>query len=117
MKMRTQTTMLLVSILMFSLIAGCITNDSTSETNPETLEVDSNNPSEDSQATTATDNMVTEVPKVYITTDISPEGLIEVYEAMGRDLTGNVAVKVHSGEPGGEGNSVSIWYIRSCLPS
>ncbi|TQD25065.1 hypothetical protein [Methanolobus vulcani] len=57
MKMRKQTTMLLVSILMFSLIAGCITDDSTLETNPETLEVDRNNPNEDSQATTSMDNI------------------------------------------------------------
>ncbi|MDK2939168.1 MAG: uncharacterized protein PWQ51_1332 [Methanolobus sp.] len=108
MKMRKQTTILLVSILMFSLIAGCITDDSASETDSERLEADSNNPGENSQMTTAKDNVSTEVPKVYMTTDISPEGLIAVYEAMNRDLTGNVAVKLHSGEPGSEDNN----YLR-----
>lgn len=42
-----------------------------------------------------------EVSKVYMTTDISPEGLIEVYQALGREATSNVAVKLHMGEPGG----------------
>lgn len=38
---------------------------------------------------------------VYITSDISPEGLMAVYEALGREATGNVAVKLSTGEPGG----------------
>lgn len=41
-------------------------------------------------------------PVVYMTTDISPEGLVAIYEALGHELTGNVAVKVHTGEPGGQ---------------
>lgn len=41
-------------------------------------------------------------PIVYMTTDISPEGLMAVYEALGREATGdNVAVKISTGEPGG----------------
>ena len=38
---------------------------------------------------------------VYITSDISPEGLMTVYEALGREATGKVAVKLSTGEPGG----------------
>lgn len=38
---------------------------------------------------------------VYITSDISPEGLMAVYEALGREATGKVAVKLSTGEPGG----------------
>lgn len=38
---------------------------------------------------------------VYITSDISPEGLMAVYEALGREVTGNVAVKLSTGEPVG----------------
>ena len=38
---------------------------------------------------------------VYITSDISSEGLIAVYEALGRKATGKVAVKLSTGEPGG----------------
>ena len=40
-------------------------------------------------------------PKVYFTKTISPEKLAKLYKAMGRELKGRVAVKVHSGEPGG----------------
>ncbi|SFM59200.1 DUF362 domain-containing protein [Methanolobus profundi] len=100
MEMKKHIIILLVSIMMFTLIAGCITDNSISGTDPETLGVD-NNSAEQSQAAVP-DNMVTEIPKVYMTTDIGPEGLMAVYEAMGRDLTGNVAVKISSGEPGGE---------------
>ena len=39
-------------------------------------------------------------PKVYFTSDISPAGLLAVYEALGLTASGNVAVKIHTGEPG-----------------
>lgn len=38
---------------------------------------------------------------VYMTSEISPEGLMAVYEALGRKATGKVAVKLSTGEPGG----------------
>lgn len=40
-------------------------------------------------------------PKVYMTTDISAEGLLKVYKALGVKPKGNVAVKISTGEPGG----------------
>jgi uncharacterized Fe-S center protein len=41
------------------------------------------------------------VPKVYMTTDISPAGLMAVYEALGREASGNkVAIKLSTGEAG-----------------
>lgn len=42
-----------------------------------------------------------DVPKVYFTPDVSPAGLVAVYEAIGRAAHGNAAVKVSTGEPGG----------------
>lgn len=39
-------------------------------------------------------------PVVYMTKDISPDGLMAVYEALGRRAEGNVAVKISTGEPG-----------------
>ena len=39
--------------------------------------------------------------KVYFTKDISSEGLVKIYEALGRELKGKVAVKISTGEPGG----------------
>jgi uncharacterized Fe-S center protein len=38
---------------------------------------------------------------VYFTSEITPERLIDLYEALGVSLNGKVAVKISSGEPGG----------------
>ena len=42
-----------------------------------------------------------EKSKVYFTKEITPESLIKIYEAVGKELTGNIAVKISTGEPGG----------------
>lgn len=42
-----------------------------------------------------------EVPKVYMFTKISAENLVKIYEALGREATGKVAVNLSTGEPGG----------------
>lgn len=39
--------------------------------------------------------------KVLMTKDISPESLVKIYDALGRQATGKVAVKISTGEPGG----------------
>lgn len=41
-----------------------------------------------------------DVPVVYMTTDISPEGLVAIYEALGAEPVGKVAVKLSTGENG-----------------
>ncbi len=38
---------------------------------------------------------------VYFTKEISPESLQKIYEALGREATGKVAIKLSMGEPGG----------------
>ena len=43
-----------------------------------------------------------EKAKVYFTRDLTPEGVIKMYETLGRKLPGKVAVKVHSGERGNQ---------------
>ncbi len=40
--------------------------------------------------------------KVYYTKEITPSSLVEMYKAVGKELTGKVAVKVHSGEKGNQ---------------
>ena len=42
-----------------------------------------------------------EKAKVYFTSDITSEGLVKIYEALGKELKGKVAVKISTGEPGG----------------
>jgi uncharacterized Fe-S center protein len=41
-----------------------------------------------------------EKPIVYMTTNINPAGLMAVYNALGLQASGNVAVKISTGEPG-----------------
>ena len=41
-----------------------------------------------------------EKAKVYFIKEITPENIIKAYEMVGKNLTGNVAVKMHSGEKG-----------------
>ena len=40
--------------------------------------------------------------KVYFTRNIAPESVLKLYEACGLELSGNVAVKLHSGEKGNQ---------------
>ena len=40
--------------------------------------------------------------KVYFSEKISPEKVVELYKAVGKELVGNVAIKLHSGEPGNQ---------------
>ena len=40
--------------------------------------------------------------KVYFTKEITPESLVKMYKVLGKELTGKVAVKVHSGEKGNQ---------------
>lgn len=43
-----------------------------------------------------------EKAKVYFTKEISKESLVKIYEALGTELDGKVAVKLHSGEEGNQ---------------
>ena len=43
-----------------------------------------------------------EKAKVYFIKDITPENIIKAYDAVGKKLTGKVAVKMHSGEKGNQ---------------
>ena len=41
-------------------------------------------------------------PKVYFIPDCEKESVLKLYNALGKELTGNIAVKVHSGETGNQ---------------
>ena len=43
-----------------------------------------------------------EKAKVYFTKEITPESVVKMYEALGKDLPGKVAIKLHSGEQGNQ---------------
>ncbi|MBQ6864516.1 MAG: DUF362 domain-containing protein [Clostridia bacterium] len=40
--------------------------------------------------------------KVYFSKDITPDTVVKLYKNLGKDLQGNVAIKVHSGEKGNQ---------------
>ncbi len=98
------------------------TTESTTESSTEpTTEATTESTTESTTAATTTEATTTPAPEtepeetekvsdtpeipegssaVYMTTDISPEGLMKVYEALGVELTGdNIAVKLSTGEP------------------
>ena len=52
--------------------------------------------------------------KVYFTRDISPEGVITLYEKLGIKLPGKVAVKLHSGEDGNQ-NYVKPEFVKPII--
>ena len=66
-----------------------ISADTSESTTSETSEAE---PSEDSDSGS-------EIPVVYFTSDISAEGMLSIYEALGWVPTGKVAVKLSTGEP------------------
>ena len=43
-----------------------------------------------------------EKAKVYFTKELTPESVVKMYQKLGRELKGRVAVKVHSGEAGNQ---------------
>lgn len=53
-------------------------------------------------------------PLVYFTRDISPEGLVRVYKALGVEATGRVAVKISTGE-GGNNHYLKPTLIRDLV--
>ena len=42
------------------------------------------------------------IPKVYFIDNCEKESVLKLYNALGKELTGNIAVKVHSGETGNQ---------------
>ena len=55
-----------------------------------------------------------EKAKVYFIKEITPENIIKAYEAVGKTLTGNVAVKMHSGEKGNK-NYLKPDFVCDCI--
>ncbi len=104
----------LLIVLVFSIVSGC-TPKSSEVANPvENQNTISEEPAADKEVAENTEPAAEAVPEeplpenapvVYMTKDISPEGLIRIYEALGRQASGKVGIKVHMGEPGGH-NSI-----------
>lgn len=99
---------LLLTVLlsgMLCMVTGCEkSSESTSNTtnSPSGYNVDTSQSSENEESTTSgleqQNNL--DAPIVYMTTDISSDGLMKIYDALGANPTGNVAVKLSTGENG-----------------
>ncbi len=55
-----------------------------------------------------------EKAKVYFTREISEDSVLKMYKALGKELTGKVAVKVHSGEKGNQ-NYLHPEFMRAMI--
>ncbi len=81
--------------------AESVSSENLQEDSPdiESSETDVNTEQTPSAGSNETGQLPQEAPKVYMTTDITPEGLMAVYEALGWTPKGKVAVKLSTGEP------------------
>ena len=52
--------------------------------------------------------------KVYFTKEITPESVIKMYEKLGKELPGKVAVKLHSGEQGNQ-NYIRPEFVKAIV--
>ena len=98
---KTPPTLFLTTLLLLALLAGCDTQGTSGTFSPPPAESPATS---ESPATTtptgAEDDDPESVPAVYLSTDISADGLMAVYEALEASPSGSIAVKLSTGEPG-----------------
>lgn len=110
--MKKQISKTLALILATSILAGCgaanapasssaSSSQEASGVQPSQSQAQQPETSEAPQASeTETGGEAQGNPTVYMTTEISPESLMAIYNALGADPQGNIAVKLSTGEPG-----------------
>lgn len=99
----------LLIVLAFSIVSGCTPKNSEVDNPLENQNIIAEEATDDKETAENTEPVAEpdpeilpeNAPVVYMTKDISPEGLIRIYEALGRQASGKVGIKVHMGEPGG----------------
>ena len=100
-------------LLCVGLLSGCASEEVPDSSSPASDGVSSGSsqpsspssqPSEENgsteEAPDGSEEPSGEPPAVYMTNDISAEGLMSIYEALGASPTGNIAIKLSTGEPG-----------------
>ena len=55
-----------------------------------------------------------EKAKVYFTKEITPESIVKIYETLGKELKGNIAIKLHSGEEGNQ-NYIKPEFLKTII--
>lgn len=99
-----------VLLVCIGLLAGCTSTEPpvSSDSSPSESSLPASEPSQPLEENDAASEETpaesgdtpTGVPTVYMTTDISADGLMAVYEALGASPSGDIAVKLSTGEPG-----------------
>lgn len=113
--MKKWITILITVIFMVTLTTGCGKKTDVMGSEPETTPAQSNadgseanepkaapaqSKADNTEANEPGEKVTYDKPKVFMTSDISPEGLMAVYEALERPAEGKTAIKLHFGEPG-----------------
>lgn len=110
--MKKQISKVLALILATSILAGCgaanvpasssaSSSQEASDTQSQQSQAQQPETSEAPQASeTETGGEAQGNPTVYMTTEISPESLVAICDALGANPQGNIAVKLSTGEPG-----------------
>lgn len=92
------TILIILSIIVTKMLGKNNQNNMQNYANTRIDEVGEQNMMNVSENNNSEENS-SNVPTVYMTTDITAEGLVKVYEMLGFNPTGNVAVKLSTGEP------------------
>lgn len=105
--MKKRLSLTLVMLLCFGVLSGCGNSGSSDTAESGSSKSDSSLSSTDNSEQSVDSSAVNESANqngksiVYMTTDISSQGLMSVYEALGAKLPdGNIAVKLSTGENG-----------------
>ena len=112
MKSQKRIVSLLLCMALILCLSACGSSSAVSSNNGETskpsettqpanTQTDPEKTSEDNteNAGTAPESENADTPVVYFTSDISAEGLVRIYEQLGWEPAGKVAVKISTGEP------------------
>ena len=107
--MKRSLVIFLSLLLAVACLSGCGTkanyDSSAAQSQPESSsdssEVSVSSLPSEALAKSTTDTLTSENPLVYMTTDISSNGLMSVYHALNAKPFGNIAVKLSTGEAGG----------------
>lgn len=94
-----KSTMSAAAVLATGSIVGC-TENASEEDAPENEAANETSEQTSSDASSSFCTS-TRLPNVYFTPDITPAGLMAIFEAIGRKPSGKVGVKVSTGEAGG----------------
>ncbi len=102
--MKKRLSLCCAMLLCVGMLAGCVSNESPAPSGSDSSGAGS--PASQPPQSAAGENgqpggTTGGVSTVYMTTDISAQGLVAIYEAMGAELPeGKIAVKISTGEPG-----------------